>query len=102
MAWQSCQAGATRTTSRTAPVSQTPCLFWSVDVHQWQRRSKRRGWNNKLHKSFGVETLELEDDSGRVLVWTRGAELISVKQVWRSEDGNPPRSGIANWSLQRD
>ena len=77
-----------------APVSETPCLFWSVDVHQWQRRSKRRGWHNKLHKAFGVETLELEDDSGRVLVWTRGAELVSVKQVWRSEDGNPPEAGL--------
>jgi hypothetical protein len=77
-----------------APVSKTSCLFWSVDVDQWQRRSKRRGWNNKLRKSFGVETLELEDDSGRVLVWTRGAELISVKQVWRSEDGDPPEAGL--------
>jgi hypothetical protein len=77
-----------------APVSETPCLFWSIDVHQWQRRSKRRGWHNKLHKSFGVETLELEDDSGRVLVWTRSAELISIKQVWRSEDGQPPEAGL--------
>jgi hypothetical protein len=75
-----------------APVSEIPCLFWSVDVDQWSRHSKRRGWTNKLHKSFAVDTLELEDDSGRVLVWTRGAELISVKQVWRSEDGDPPET----------
>ncbi len=78
----------------TAPVSKTSCLFWSVDVHQWQRRSKRRGWHNKLHQTFAVDTLELEDDSGRVLVWTRGAELVKVKQIWRSEDGNPPDAGL--------
>jgi hypothetical protein len=79
---------------RDAPVSKTPCLFWSVEVHQWSRQSKRRGWQSKFQKSFGVETLELDDESGRVLVWTRGAEIITVKQVWRSEDGNPPEAGL--------
>jgi hypothetical protein len=78
----------------SAPISRTPCLFWSVEVHQWQKRGKRRGWHSKLRKSFGVETLELEDESGRVLVWTRGAELIHVKQVWKSEDGSPPEAGL--------
>jgi len=77
-----------------APVSETPCLFWSVNVDQWQRRSKRRGWHNKLHRTFDVGALELEDESGRVLVWTRGAELVSVKQVWKSEDGDPPEAGL--------
>jgi hypothetical protein len=77
-----------------APVSETTCLFWSVEVHQWQRRSKRHGWNRKLHNEFRVETLELEDASGRVLVWTHGAELVSVKQIWRSEDGAPPDAGL--------
>jgi hypothetical protein len=78
----------------TAPVSRTPCLFWSVDVQRWEKRRKSRGWNNKLRNSFGVETLELEDSSGSVLVWTRGAELIPIKQVWRSEDGNPPEAAL--------
>jgi len=79
---------------RKAPVTESPCLFWSVEVHQWQKRGKRRGWHSKLQKSFGVETLELEDESGRVLVWTRRAELITVKQVWKSEDGNPPETAL--------
>ena len=77
-----------------APVTRTPCLFWSVEVHQWSRQSKRRGWNSKLRNQFGVETLELEDSSGRVLVWTRSAELIPIKQVWRSEDGDPPEAAL--------
>src|SRR5262245_17801591 len=79
---------------RDAPVSKTPCLFCSVEVHQWSTQSKRRGWQSKLQKSFGVDTLELEDESGRVLVWTRGAEIITVKRVWRSEDGDPPEPGL--------
>jgi hypothetical protein len=77
-----------------APVSKAACLFWSVEVHQWQKRGKRRGWNRLLQRSFAVDTLELEDDSGRVLVWTRGAELIRVKQVWKSEDGDPPEAAL--------
>lgn len=77
-----------------AAVSQTKCLFWSVEVEQWQNRQKRFGWYRVFDKSFRVETLEFEDESGRVLVWTRGAEFITVKQVWRSKDGNPPESGL--------
>jgi hypothetical protein len=69
-------------------------LFWSVEVHQWQPGSKRRGWNRKLRRSSGVATLELEDHTGRILVWTRRAEIIPVKQVWRSEDGSPPTAAL--------
>lgn len=79
---------------RDAPVSQTPCLFWHLELHQWQPDSKKHGWNRKLLQSFGVESLELEDDTGRVLVWTRGAEIIPVKQVWYSKDGNPPDAAL--------
>jgi hypothetical protein len=73
-----------------APITKTPCLFWKLEVEQWSTQSKRRGWVSKVSRSFGVEALEIEDDFGRLLVWTRGAELIHIKQVWRSEDGNPP------------
>src|SRR4030095_9366821 len=66
-----------------APISKTPCLFWSLEVQQWQTRPKRR-WTNRVSRSFGAETLELEDDSGRVLVWTGGAEIIPIKRVWHS------------------
>jgi hypothetical protein len=76
-----------------APISKTPCLFWSLEVQQWQTRPKRR-WTNRVSRSFGAETLELEDDTGRVLVWTRGAQIIPVKQVWRSEEGNPPDAAL--------
>lgn len=79
---------------RDSPITKTPCLFWSVEVEQWSTQSKRRGWRSKVHRSFGVETLELDDETGRVLVWTRGAEIITVKQVWRSEDGDPPEAGL--------
>jgi hypothetical protein len=76
-----------------APITKTPCLFWSLEVQQWQTRPKRR-WTTPVSRSFGAEMVELEDDSGRVLVWTRGAQIIPVKQVWRSEEGNPPEAAL--------
>jgi len=79
---------------RNAPVSRMPCLFWSVNVQRWEKGRKSKGWKNKLDNSFGVETLELEDSSGRVLVWTRGASIIPIKQVWRSEDGEAPEAAL--------
>jgi hypothetical protein len=77
-----------------APITGTPCLFWKLEVLQWHTQSKRRGWRRKLERSYRVDTLELEDDSGRVLVWTRGAEIIPIKRLWRSEDGNPPDAAL--------
>jgi hypothetical protein len=79
---------------RPAPVTETPSVFWKVEIHQWQRRSKHHGWQRKLQQCHQAETVELEDDTGRVLVWTRGAELIPIKRVWRSQDGNPPEAGL--------
>lgn len=79
---------------RDAPVTRVPCLFWSVNVQRWEKGQKSKGWKNKLDNSFGVEALELEDSSGRVLVWTRGASIIPIKQVWRSEDGDAPEAAL--------
>lgn len=87
-------SGRGHAAAREAPISGTPCLFWKLEVQQWQTQSKRRGWRRKLERSYRVDTLELEDETGRILVWTRGAEIIPVKRVWRSEDGNPPDAGL--------
>ena len=47
-----------------------------------------------LGEPYTVETLELEDETGRIPVWTRGAEIIPVKRVWHSKDGNPPAAAL--------
>jgi len=44
-----------------------------------------------MERSSGpLDTIVLEDDSGRVLVWGRGAEIIPIRQTWRSDHGDPP------------
>lgn len=87
-------SGRGHAAASAAPITGTPCLFWKVEVRQWQTQSKRRGWQRKLERSYRVDTLELEDETGRVLVWTRGAEIIPVKRVWRSADGNAPDAAV--------
>src|SRR5690349_1786780 len=42
-------SGRAEGTSR-APISRTPCLFWSVKVQRWEKHSKHRGWRNKVDK----------------------------------------------------
>ena len=48
-----------------APVTQTCCVFWKVEIHQWQARSKHHGWHRKLLQSHQVAALDLEDEPPR-------------------------------------
>jgi hypothetical protein len=80
-----------------APVTRTMCALWNLEVHQKGEKSFRWAeftWNRKLRRSSrDLETLQLGDDTGRVLVWARGAEIIPVSQVWHSNsDASPPES----------
>jgi hypothetical protein len=81
-----------------APVTKTPCAFWRVEVrHRGQKdfRLVASLWHRVMERSSGaLDTLELEDDSGRILVWTRGAEMIPITQAWRSDRGGDPPEGV--------
>jgi len=81
-----------------APVTKTPCAFWKVEVRHKGKKSFRWAdftWNRVMERSSEpLETLQLEDHTGRVLVWTRGAEFIPIKQVWRSNSGAEPPEGV--------
>lgn len=78
-----------------APVTRTPCAWWKVEVRQ--RGDKDFRWLHGLwgrvmeRSSDRLDIIELEDTTGRVVVWTRNAEIIPIRQVWRSDrDGDPP------------
>jgi hypothetical protein len=81
-----------------APVTNTPCAFWRVEVRHRGTNDFRWVdglWHRVMERSSGpVNTLVLEDDTGRILVWARGAETIPVKQVWRSDRGADPPDGV--------
>ena len=77
-----------------APVTKTLCAFWRVEVEEKGERSFRwveLTWKEIMKRSSGpLDTLVLEDDTGRVLVWGRDAEIIPFREVWRSNRGDAP------------
>ncbi len=69
-----------------SPVSQTPCLFYKVDIEKWQTNSKGGGsWQKYKTDADGVP-FYLEDMTGRVLVDAHGAEYDLI-QCCRRETG---------------
>jgi hypothetical protein len=78
-----------------AAVSGRPSVWWDVDVHAWHRdrRGKSR-WYQVLAQHGGNGRLALEDETGRVPVWLRGAELLLETHTWESGKDLLPAHGI--------
>jgi hypothetical protein len=88
-------------TQRPTPavVTGVPCVWWNMQVEVWQKRSsgRHRGgrWVEVLARGAGhVDTLWLEDDTGRMPVWLRGAELLLSEDVWEKGKDELPPGGI--------
>lgn len=62
-----------------SPVSQTPCLFYKVDIEKYQRNSKGGGsWHHYKTDADGPP-FYLEDGTGKVLVDAHGAEYDLIQ-----------------------
>jgi hypothetical protein len=85
-------------TPSPAPISSCPSVYWSIEVRQWRQGAgnKDGSWQTLLKReSAPLETLELEDETGRILVWPHAATLILQEQRWRSQDAMPlPDPGL--------
>jgi hypothetical protein len=82
-----------------AAVTGTPCVWWDVEVELWQRRSSGRHkghhWVQVMARSAGhVDTLWLEDSTGRMPVWLRGADVLLSEDVWESGKRELPAPGL--------
>ena len=77
-----------------SPVTKTTCAFWRVEVRHRGEKDFRWidwTWTRVMERtSAALESLVLEDDTGRLRVWCRGAEMIPTRQVWRSDRGDAP------------
>jgi hypothetical protein len=86
-------------TQRPTPavVTGVPCVWWNLQVEVWQKSNsgRHRGsrWVQVMARSGGqADTLWLEDDTGRMPVWLRGADLLLSENVWeKGKDELPPR-----------
>jgi hypothetical protein len=88
-------------TQRPTPavVTGVPCVWWNMQVEVWQKRTSGRhrgsSWVQVMARNGGqVDTLWLEDDTGRMPVWLRGAELLLSEDVWEKGKDELPPGGI--------
>ena len=88
-------------TERPSPavVTGVPCVWWNMQVEVWQRRTSGRhrgsSWVQVMARSGGqVDTLWIEDDTGRMPVWLRGADLLLSEDVWEKGKNELPPGGL--------
>src|SRR2546425_6227430 len=71
----------------SSPVTQSPCLFYRVNIEKWRTNSKGGGsWTHYKTDTNGV-TFHLEDVTGKVLVDAQGAEYDLLQTAQREIGG---------------
>jgi hypothetical protein len=68
-----------------SPVTQTPCLFYKVDIERWVSDKSGGHWSHAATDAQGVR-FHLEDATGKVLVDAHGAEYDLI-QTAKCETG---------------
>lgn len=81
------------------PFSQTPAVWFSWDLERWEKSGDNHSWVTK-EKRQTAAPFWLQDDTGRVLVRPRGADLEPVQALQEKLDGDfaPPYS---RWQLRQ-
>jgi LemA protein len=81
------------------PFSQTPAVWWSWDLERWEKSGDDSSWVTKEARQSAAP-FWLQDDTGRVLVRPRGADLEPVQTLCNELDGGyaPPYS---RWQLRQ-
>jgi len=73
-----------------APITGTPCVFFRFQVEEEQRRGKHRGWRRVASGASEAIPFELEDETGRILVDPRGAQLELEPQLRETDPALTP------------
>ena len=71
----------------TSPVTRTPCCFYKVEIEKWKTGERGEKWEHYCTDEDGV-WFYLDDNSGRVLVDARKAEL-DLLECGKREVGAP-------------
>ncbi|MET0543450.1 MAG: hypothetical protein ABWZ88_17030 [Variovorax sp.] len=90
--------GVARTTAPSlSAVTARSCVWWDVSVALWyEGGSDEAGeWRHVAARHGGeIERVELEDDSGRIPVWLKDAELLLEQHTWESGRDTLPPAGV--------
>jgi hypothetical protein len=79
-----------------AAVTGRPSVWWDVGVDAWSSDRDRGGWRQMAARHGGtMDTLEVEDQTGRVLVWLKDAHLLLTGDSWETGKDRLPSPGEA-------
>ena len=79
-----------------AGASGRPSVWWDVAVDVWSDSSDDGGWKQVMARHGGsIDTLVLEDATGRMLVWLRDASLLLREHTWETGKEELPARGVA-------
>jgi hypothetical protein len=80
-----------------AAVTGRPSVWWDIAVEAWSPGNDGGGQWGQLAARHGgaMDTLEVEDQTGRVLVWLKGADLLLTADTWETGKDRLPAPGDA-------
>ncbi len=81
-----------------AAVTGRPSVWWDVTVEAWSRDNDGRGgnWRQLAARHGGtMDVLEVEDQTGRLPVWLKDADLLLTEDCWEAGKDLLPSPGAA-------
>jgi hypothetical protein len=79
-----------------AGVSGASSVWWDVAVDAWSDSDEGSGWNQVMARHGGrADMLVLEDETGRMPVWLRDADLLLQEHTWETGKQELPEGGVA-------
>jgi hypothetical protein len=79
-----------------AGVSGRPSVWWDAAVDVWSDDRDDGGWNQVMARHGGsTNMLMIEDETGRMPVWLRDADLLLQEHTWESGKHVLPERGVA-------
>jgi hypothetical protein len=80
-----------------AAVSGRQSVWWDVGFDAWPREPYGRGYWRQLAARHGgsMDVVDVEDQTGRVPVWLKDADLLLTTQTWEAGKDALPPAGAA-------
>lgn len=89
--------GLAKTTQPSpAAVTGRASVFWDVGVDAWSSSDDSSGWRQLAARHGGtVDVVHIEDQTGRVPVWLKDADLLLTQETWETGKDDLPARGVA-------
>jgi hypothetical protein len=87
---------ATAAQPTRAPVTGRPSVFWDFGVDAYSSNDDSSGWSQLAARHGGaIDVLHLEDQTGRVPVWLKDADMLLATDSWEMGKDQLPAAGVA-------